>query len=156
MIAEMTAYYKDNGQSLYEALISLYIQHGYYREKLISITKGGKAGAEEIKAMMKRYREETPVSLGGSPVAVLKDYAASIERNLLEGGEKTIELPKSDVLQFVTTDGSVISARPSGTEPKIKFYCSVRGVLEQAEDFERVSEELDKRIDIIMRDLGVA
>jgi phosphoglucomutase len=156
MIAEMAAFYRDKGQSVYDALINLYIEHGYYKEKLISITKSGKAGAEEIKAMMKSYREETPAALGGSTVSVLKDYASGIERNLIAGGESIIDLPKSDVLQFITEDGSVISARPSGTEPKIKFYCSVRGTLEHKDDFESVSQELDQRIDTIMKDLGVA
>jgi phosphoglucomutase len=156
MIAEMAAYYRDKGQSLYDALINLYLEHGYYKEKLISITKTGKSGAEEIKAMMKRYREDTPVELGGSTVTVLKDYASGIERTLTDRSEKNIDLPKSDVLQFITEDGSVISARPSGTEPKIKFYCSVRGVLQKASDYERVSQELENRIDAVMNDLGVA
>jgi phosphoglucomutase len=156
MIAEMAAYYKDRGKSLYEALIELYVQHGYYKEKLISITKKGKSGAEEIKAMMKAYREETPKVLGGSAVRTLKDYAASVSKDITTGNEQTIDLPASDVLQFITEDGSVISARPSGTEPKIKFYCSVRGDLARSEDFEQVSGELDAKIDAIMHDLGVA
>lgn len=156
MIAEMAAYYKDKGQSLYDALIELYLQHGYYKEKLISITKTGKSGAEEIKAMMKTYREDTPATLGGSPVHLLKDYAAGTTRNLSTGATETIDLPSSDVLQFITEDGSVISARPSGTEPKIKFYCSVKGHLPRKEAFESVSAALDQKIDAIMADLGVA
>lgn len=156
MIAEMAAYYKDKGKSLFDALLELYIEHGYYKEKLISITKEGKSGAEDIKAMMKGFREETPSVLGGSPVAILKDYASQEERRLSDGSLHKIDLPKSDVLQFITEDGSVISARPSGTEPKVKFYCSVRGNLGSKADFERVSAELEKKIDTIMHDLGVA
>ena len=129
-IAEMTAYYKDKGSSLFEALIDTYIEYGFYKEKLISITKKGKTGAEEIKEMMEKFRTNPPAELGGSKVITLKDYEKSIETDLTSNTTKKIELPTSDVLQFITADGSIISARPSGTEPKIKFYCSVNGKLE--------------------------
>jgi phosphoglucomutase len=155
MIAEMTAWYKDQGRSLFDGLLDLYLTHGYYREKLVSITKKGKAGAEEIAAMMARFRGNTPSHLAGVPVAVLKDYATCEEKNLKTGAVIRIDLPKSDVLQFILEDGSVISARPSGTEPKIKFYCSVKGILPSKTDFERVSAELDAKVDAIMGDLGV-
>jgi len=155
MIAEMTAWYKDQGRSLFDGLLDLYIAHGYYREKLVSLTKKGKAGADEITAMMARFRQNTPVTLAGVPVAVLKDYATREEKNLKTGALSVIDLPKSDVLQFILEDGSVISARPSGTEPKIKFYCSVKGRLPSKTDFERVSEELDAKVDAILGDLGV-
>jgi len=155
MIAEMAAYYKDQGQSLFEALITLYLEHGYYKERLISLTKKGKSGAEEIRAMMQSYRENTPTELGGAAVTTLKDYAGQVSTDMQSGSKTPIDLPKSDVLQFVTADGSVISARPSGTEPKIKFYCSVRGDLSDASQFEQVSAELDAKIDRIMHDLGV-
>ena len=156
MIAEMTAYYKDQGSSLFEALQGLYLSHGYYKEKLISLTKKGKAGAEEIKEMMENYRVNTPKSLGGSKVSVLKDYGQQKETNLATGKVSVIDLPKSDVLQFFTEDGSVISARPSGTEPKIKFYCSVKGELASKADYYSESENLDAKIDAVMKDLGVA
>lgn len=155
MIAEMTAYYKDQGKSLYEALLQLYVEFGYYKEKLISLTKSGKAGAEEIKAIMESYRDETPLRLGGSDVVMLRDYSQQTEKNLKTGTISSIDLPKSDVLQFVTENGSVISARPSGTEPKIKFYCSVNAPLESTSDFKRVSKALDDQIDEIMNDLGL-
>lgn len=155
MIAEMAAWYKDKGKSLYEGLLELYAEYGFYKEKLISITKTGKAGAEEIKEMMKRYREDTPESLGGSKVTILRDYEQRIEKDLITGKSKDIPLPKSDVLQFVTAEGSVISARPSGTEPKIKFYCSVNTVLESTEAFEATDKALEGRIDQIMNDLGL-
>ena len=155
MIAEMAAWYKDQGKSLYEGLMELYVQYGFYKEKLISVTKTGKAGAEEIKEMMKNYREDTPAVLGGSNVVLLRDYEQRIEKNMLTGTVSEISLPKSDVLQFVTADGSVISARPSGTEPKIKFYCSVNTHLARAGAFDETEKELDRRIDHIMSDLGL-
>src|SRR5690606_36001700 len=132
----------------------LYLRHGYYKEKLISLTKKGKAGAEEIKAMMARLRSNPPQILGGIHVAEIKDYAASESYNLKTGKRSVINLPKSDVLQFITVDGDVISARPSGTEPKIKFYCSVKQPLSDRADFDRVSRELEDRVDRIMKDIA--
>ena len=120
-IAEMAAFYKDQGSSLYQAMLDMYEQYGFYKEKLVSITKKGKTGAEEIKALMERFRTNTPSSLGGSKVVKLKDYELGKETDLLTGSEKTLDYPKSDVLQFITADSCIISARPSGTEPKIKF-----------------------------------
>ncbi|PPL01658.1 phosphoglucomutase [Parapedobacter indicus] len=153
-IAEMAAYYKDQGKTLFDALIDLYVQHGYYKEKLISLTKKGKAGAEEIKAMMERLRSNPPQTLGGIDVAEIKDYESSESYNLKTGKREVINLPKSDVLQFITVDGDVISARPSGTEPKIKFYCSVRQPLGNAADFDRIGQELEDRVDRIMKDIA--
>ncbi|PJJ83402.1 phospho-sugar mutase [Mucilaginibacter auburnensis] len=154
-IAEMTAYYKDQGSSLFEALLDLYIKYGFYKEKLISITKKGKTGAEEIKAMMEQYRTNTPATLGGSKVVTLKDYELQTETDLATGSTKPIELPKSDVLQFITEDGTIISARPSGTEPKIKFYCSAKGKLASKEAFAETDKQMEAKIEAIMKDLGV-
>ncbi|MDR3697828.1 phospho-sugar mutase [Mucilaginibacter sp.] len=154
-IAEMTAYYKDKGSSLFEALIDTYIQYGFYKEKLISITKKGKTGAEEIKEMMEKFRTNPPKTLGGSAVITLKDYEKGIETNLTAGTTSKLELPVSDVLQFITADGSIISARPSGTEPKIKFYCSVNGKLASAAAYAETDKQLDAKIDGIIKDLGV-
>jgi phosphoglucomutase len=154
-IAEMTAYYKDKGSSLFEALIDTYVQYGFYKEKLISITKKGKTGAEEIKAMMETFRKNPPATLGGSKVVTLKDYEFQVETDLNTNTTKAIELPTSDVLQFITEDGSIISARPSGTEPKIKFYCSVNGKLASKEAYADTDKQLDAKIDAIMQDLGV-
>lgn len=153
-IAEMAAYYKDQGKTLFDALIELYMQHGFYKEKLISLTKAGKAGAEEIKAMMERLRNEPPQSIGGISVAEIKDYQRSESFNLKTGKRAAINLPKSDVLQFITVDGDVVSARPSGTEPKIKFYCSVKQPLANREDFNKVSQELEERVTRIMKDIA--
>lgn len=153
-IAEMAAYYKDQGKTLFDELMALYIRHGYYKEKLISLTKKGKAGAEEINAMMARLRSNPPQTIGGIEVAEIKDYQHSESYNLKTGEREIINLPKSDVLQFITVDGDVVSARPSGTEPKIKFYCSVRQPLANAAEFDRVSRELDDRVDRIMKDIA--
>ena len=154
-IAEMTAYYKDQGSSLFEALLELYVKYGFYKEKLISITKKGKTGAEEIKAMMEAYRTNPPVTLGGSKVTTLKDYELQVETDLATNTTKPIELPKSDVLQFVTEDGTIISARPSGTEPKIKFYCSAKGKLASKEAYAETDQQMEAKIETIMKDLGV-
>ncbi len=152
-IAEMTAYYKDKGSSLYQAMLDMYQKYGFYKEKLVSITKKGKTGAEEIKAMMERFRTNTPLSLGGSKVATLKDYELGKETDVVSGTSKKLDYPKSDVLQFITEDGCIISARPSGTEPKIKFYCSVKIDLKNKSDFAAKSREQDEKIDKIMADL---
>jgi phosphoglucomutase len=152
-IAEMTAYYKDKGSSLYNALIDMYAQHGLYREELVSLTKKGKTGAEEIKAMMEKFRNNPPAELGGSKVTTLKDYELRIETDLNTGKTIPLELPKSDVLQFITADGSIVSARPSGTEPKIKFYCSVNAPLADKTKFDEVNEGLGTKIHRLMSDL---
>ncbi|TZF84742.1 phospho-sugar mutase [Pedobacter sp. BS3] len=154
-IAEMTAFYKDKGSSLYEALVDMYVQYGLYQEKLISITKKGKAGAEEIVAMIEKFRNNPPATLGGSKVIAIKDYEKRTETNLVTGATTPLELPKSDVLQFVTEDGSIVSARPSGTEPKIKFYCSVNTPLADKSQYRETDKKLNDKIDQIMRDLGV-
>ncbi|MFC5284634.1 phospho-sugar mutase [Pedobacter alpinus] len=154
-IAEMTAFYKDQGSSLYEAMIDMYVKYGFYKEKLISITKKGKTGAEEIVAMMERFRNNPPLSLGGSKVVTLKDYGLRKETDLTNNSTSEIDLPKSDVLQFITDDGCIISARPSGTEPKIKFYCSVNKPLANKADFDKVNAELEEKVDMIMNDLAV-
>jgi phosphoglucomutase len=154
-IAEMTAYYKDKGSSLFEALLDTYVQYGFYKEKLISITKKGKTGAEEIKEMMEKFRTNPPATLGGSKVIQLKDYEKGVETDLLTNTTTKLDFPASDVLQFITEDGSIISARPSGTEPKIKFYCSVNGKLESKAAYHETDAKLDEKISGIMTDLGV-
>lgn len=152
-ISEMTAYYKDKGASLYNALLDMYVEYGLYKEDLVSLTKKGKTGAEEIKAMMVKFRENPPASLGGSKVSILKDYELSQETDLATGKVTKLDYPTSDVLQFITEDGSIVSARPSGTEPKIKFYCSVNAPLADRADFAKVNEELGEKIKAVMADL---
>ncbi|MFD0941147.1 phospho-sugar mutase [Pedobacter boryungensis] len=152
-IAEMTAFYKDKGSSLYQAMIEMYVTYGMYKEDLVSITKKGKTGAEEIKAMMEKFRNNPPAKLGGSEVVTLKDYELNKETDIKAGTSKELGFPKSDVLQFITEDGSIISARPSGTEPKIKFYCSVNAYLASAADFDETEAKLAEKIKTIMEDL---
>jgi phosphoglucomutase len=155
MIAEMAAFYKDQGRSVYDALLDIYVEYGCYKEKLISITKKGKSGAEEIAALMDKYRKAPPLVLGGSRVVTIMDYESSTARHLADDRTEPIDLPGSNVLQFFTDDGSIISARPSGTEPKIKFYCSVKTPLHDKSQFHMVEQELDTKLDRIMKDLGV-
>ncbi|MEX8548465.1 MAG: phospho-sugar mutase [Mucilaginibacter sp.] len=154
-ISEMTAFYKDKGSSLYEALVEMYLQYGLYKEKLVSITKKGKSGAEEIVAMIEKFRTTPPTELGGSKVVVLKDYEKGVETDLNSGNTTKLDFPKSDVLQFVTEDGSIVSARPSGTEPKIKFYCSVNAPLASKEAYHETDKQLEDKIDKMMKDLQV-
>jgi phosphoglucomutase len=157
LLCEMAAYEKDKGRSLYEKLIDLYVQYGYYKEHLISITKKGMNGQKEIADMMDGFRSNPPVTINGSPVVHLLDYELRKGKNLQTGEEWDITLPISNVLQFILADGSKISARPSGTEPKIKFYFSVNTTLKSAAEFDsiQVHGELDKRIQGIISDMGL-
>ncbi len=152
-IAEMTAYYKDKGTSLYNAMLDMYVEYGVYKEELVSLTKKGKSGAEEIKAMMEKFRNNPPAQLGGSKVTTLKDYELRTETDLTNNTSKPLDLPKSDVLQFITEDGSIVSARPSGTEPKIKFYCSVNAPLADKSQYKEVEAQLSGKIATLMADL---
>lgn len=142
MVAEMTAYVKSQGKTLYEYLIEMYMKFGFYREDLVSITKKGKSGSEEIKAMMTRFREEPPKSLAGTKVLEVRDYQKSTILDMDSGKKSKLDFPSSNVLQFFLEDGSKISARPSGTEPKIKFYVSVKGKLHSKESYEEDFAEL--------------
>ncbi len=153
IIAEMAAYYKDQGSSLYEALLNMYVDYGLFRENLVAVTKTGKAGAEEIQRMMSDFRSHPPKKLSGSKVITVKDYQSSKEKNMVTGEVTDIDLPSSNVLQFITEDGGIVSARPSGTEPKIKFYCSVNTQLMSTDDYDQVVATLDKKIDMMIESL---
>jgi phosphoglucomutase len=155
MICEMAAVAKSKGQTLFNKLIELYVQYGFYKEDLISITKKGMNGSKEIADMMKGFRDNTPVEIGGSPVVKLYDYDAQVMKNLKTGATENIELPKSNVLQFITEDGSKISARPSGTEPKIKFYFSVNMPLKNAGEFEDADQKLNEKIKHIIASMNL-
>lgn len=152
-IAEMVAYAKDKGVSLFDMMRDMYVKYGFYKEKLISITKKGKTGAEEIQQMMKDLRNNPPATIAGSRLVKMMDYQAQKTRDLVTGKETEIKLPKENVLQFLTEDGSLISARPSGTEPKIKFYFSVNEKLASRDDFDKVSAALDKKVETIISDM---
>ncbi|MBL6444793.1 phospho-sugar mutase [Fulvivirga sp. 29W222] len=153
MIAEMCAYAKSQDKSLFDLLIELYTEAGFYKEKLISMTKQGKKGAEEIKTMMQNFRSTPPALLAGSKVVKVIDYQNSTEKNLLTGEITSIDFEKSNVLQFFTEAGYKVSARPSGTEPKIKFYISVNKKLDNATQFDLVETDLNKLIESIEHDL---
>jgi len=153
LLCEMAAYEKNKGRSLYDKLIELYIQFGFYKEGLISITKKGMRGAEEIAEMMQGFRKNPPAMINSSAVVQLLDYELQIGTNLQTKKGWEIKLPKSNVLQFILQDGSKISARPSGTEPKIKFYFSVNEPLDSIANYERVEAKLDSRIEAIIKDM---
>lgn len=152
-LAEMTAYFKSKGKTVYDVLLDVYQQFGCYQEKLISLTKKGKAGAEEIQAMMTGLRNNLPKTLGGIAVKEIRDYQLSQTTDMKTGLTSEITLPKSDVLQFITVDGDVISARPSGTEPKIKFYCSVKEKLSDKGDYLNLQNMLEEKVDRMMKDI---
>jgi len=156
MLAEMAAYHKSQGRTVFEALVSIYDDYGFYLERLVSLKREGKKGAEEIKEMMAKFREDPPAKLGGSKVVELKDYLRREQKDLAKGTFSKIKLPKSNVLQFVTEDGTIVSARPSGTEPKIKFYCSVCAGLAEGKEYKRTKAALEKKLDRVMADLGVS
>ena len=153
LLCEMAAYEKNKGRSLYDKLIYLYIQYGFYKEHLISITKKGMDGQQQIADMMAGFRSHPPKKLAGSDVVQLLDYELKKGKNLKTGEEWEIKLPKSNVLQFVLAEGSKISARPSGTEPKIKFYFSVDTKLKSAEEFDKMNTVLDEKIKAIINDM---
>lgn len=146
MIAEMSAWAAEHGKSLYQILKEIYKEFGFYKEGLISLTKKGISGVEEIKNMMHRFRTEPPKEILNSKVVEIKDYKESICKDLRLGIETAINLPKSDVLQFFTEDGTKISVRPSGTEPKIKFYFGIKGKLSEIADYETINAELDDKL----------
>ncbi|MER3472107.1 MAG: phosphoglucomutase [Chitinophagaceae bacterium] len=153
IMSEMAAYEKEKGRSLYEKLLDLYVQYNCYQEHLISITKKGMNGQQEIADMMERFRSNPPQTLAGSKVIELLDYQKQIKTDLQSGNTEPITLPKSNVLQFILEDGSKISARPSGTEPKIKFYFSVSAPLASADQYENVQQQLMNKIETIVKDM---
>ncbi len=155
LACEVASQAKANGSSFYEELIDCYVQFGFYKEKLISLTKKGISGAEEIKQMLKDFKENPVESVQGSKVVWIEDYNTSIAKNVVTGEEKVIDLPKSNVLIYETEDGTRIAARPSGTEPKVKFYISTNANLPKASDFKSVNSQLDAKLDGIVAELNL-
>jgi phosphoglucomutase len=149
----MVAAAKDKGLTLFDQLIEIYQKFGFYKEDLLSMTKKGKAGAEEIQTMMADLRANPPTTINGSVVTQILDYKSGQSLDIATGTASDLNMDRSNVLQFVTADGSKISARPSGTEPKIKFYFGVVEPLNNAADFDKVSAELDAKIKAIIADL---
>jgi len=147
MLAEATAWAAEQGRTLYQILKEIYMEFGVYREKLVSLTKKGISGIEEIKNMMLRFRTNPPKNLLGSRVIEIRDYKLGISKDMNFGVDTVINLPKSDVLQFFTEDGIKVSVRPSGTEPKIKFYFSMNEPLKKIEELHGVEQELNENLD---------
>ncbi|MDR2775789.1 MAG: phospho-sugar mutase [Tannerella sp.] len=155
MIAEVAAWAKENGKSLYSLLLDIYCQFGLHEEKLLSITKKGKEGLDEIKEMMKNYRNNPPKEIAGSKVVTIVDYLTKRQTDILTGVSTPINQHKSDVLQFFTQDGTVVSVRPSGTEPKIKYYFEMRADLKNKADYEIVLKQLNSKYLTVVDELGL-
>lgn len=153
IIAEMAAYYKHKGKTLFQTLQEIYVKYGFYKEELISLTKRGKQGAEEISQLMQGYRDNPPKELGGVKIVRVKDYQTSKSYTFDSEADTTIDLPKSNVMQFLTEDDYVITARPSGTEPKIKYYISVNTELDSVDNFAAKEAQLDALIDDLRKSL---
>ncbi|MCQ2271599.1 MAG: phospho-sugar mutase [Bacteroidales bacterium] len=153
LIAEMTAFYAAQGKSLYQVLQEIYKQYGFFKEDLLSLTKQGKSGAEEIADMMVNYRNNPPKEINHQKVLAMKDFQQSTEYNFEKGTQEAILLPKSNVLQFFTADGSKITVRPSGTEPKIKFYFGVKETLDCLSAYEAKAAKLTQKIEDIKKDM---
>lgn len=155
LACEIASQAKANGSSFYKDLINCYTQFGFYKEKLISLTKKGMTGAEEIKQMLKDFKENPVESVQGSKLLYIEDYNTSTVKNVQTGEEKPIDIPKSNVLIYETEDGTRIAARPSGTEPKVKFYISTNTTLANASDFKSVNSQLDSKLDGILAELNL-
>ena len=155
VIAEMVAHAKNNGQSLFDMMLEMYLKFGFYKERLVSIVKKGISGSEEIQKMMSQLRKNPPDSINNSKLIKTIDYQLGVEKDFENGVETYLNFPKSNVLQFFTENGSKISARPSGTEPKIKFYISVSKELPSKEDFLNLDRQLENQIDAIVEDLSI-
>lgn len=156
LIAEAAAWAADKGMNLYELLVDIYATYGFSRERGVSVVRPGKSGAEEIVAMMKNFRENPPKELAGSPVTAIKDYSDLNCRNLKTGEVTKLDFPTtSNVLQFFTEAGDKVSIRPSGTEPKIKFYVEVREDMKSKDEYEAIVKKAEEHIDQVLRDLNV-
>ena len=156
LMAEICAWAKDQGMDFNEMLQDIYIKNGYSHEVGVSVVREGKKGAEEIVQMMKDFRSNPPKSLGGSPVVTIKDYSDLNCKDVTSGAVTKMDFPTtSNVLQFFTADGSKVSIRPSGTEPKIKFYMEVHGKLEDKSGYERANRDAEAKIEALKKDLGI-
>ncbi len=155
MIAEAASWAAEQGKTLYDLLIDIFLKFGLYKESLVSIVRKGMTGSEEIKNIMENFRNNPPDKINDSRIVMIYDYLIRKEKNIVKGTEKDIKLPKSNVLQFILEDGSKISVRPSGTEPKIKFYFSVNEKLPSRADFATIDMKLNERIEGIYKSLGL-
>ena len=155
LACEIAAITKADGTSFFEELIKLYVEHGFFKEKLISLTKKGIEGAEEIKQMMTDARQNPLKVVNGSKVVKIEDYESATSKNLLTGEETSIDIPKSNVIMYYLEDGSQVALRPSGTEPKIKFYVSVNSDLDTTANFKTLEAELDAKAETILKDMNL-
>lgn len=155
MIAEVAAWAKSRNMTLIDVLVEIYLKFGFYKEDLISITKKGKAGADEIKRMMENYRSNPPKEINGSKVIEIRDYQKAEKVDTLKNIITAINLPTSNVIQFFTEDGSKITVRPSGTEPKIKFYFGIKKELKNASEYDALNEQANQRIQAIIKSLNL-
>lgn len=155
LACEIAANAKSNGSSIYQELLACYTQYGFYKERLVSLVKKGASGAQEIKQMMANFKEKPLETIDGSMVVIIDDYNTSTSTNVITGKISDIDIPKSNVLIYTTEDGSKVAARPSGTEPKIKFYISVNGELKDIKNFNSKNSDLEDKLDRIVIELGV-
>ena len=155
LACEIAAISKSNGSSFYQDLLKLYIEHGFYKEKLVAITKKGIEGAQEIKQMMTNARQNPLKIINGIKVTEIKDYNLSLSKNVITGKETTIDIPKSNVIIYHLEDGSQVALRPSGTEPKIKFYVSVNTSLNSLDNFKETEAILDEKAENILKDMNL-
>lgn len=156
LMAEIAAWAKDNGKTMYELLQDIYLEYGYGKEKGISVVRKGKSGAEEIAQIMSDFRTNPPKEIAGSPVVMIKDYKTLKMKNIVTGHETALEMPAtSNVLQYFTADGTKISVRPSGTEPKIKFYIEVRGEMKTRADYDAADAAANAKVEAVRTSLGV-
>lgn len=155
MIAEIAAWAADQGKTFYDVLVDIYMEYGFYKEGLLSVVRKGKSGAEEIQQMMKNYRENPPQTIDGERVVCIKDYKLHESHNMITGDVEKIDLPTSNVLQFFTEKGNKVTVRPSGTEPKIKFYFGVKGQLTSPYQFDEINTLLDSKIESIKQSLNL-
>ena len=155
LAAEIASEAKSHNSSFFEELLKLYVRHGFYKEALVSLVKKGIEGQEIIKKMMHDFRHNPPESFDGSPVVRIEDYKISIAKNIKDGTEEHLNIPVSNVLIFYTGDGSKIAMRPSGTEPKIKFYFSVNKPLDSIENYKKTEQELDAKLERLKNDLSL-
>ena len=156
LICEIAAWAKDNGMTLYELLMNIYKEYGFQRESAISVVKPGKSGADEIKAMMENFRQNPPKELAGSPVKKIKDFK-SLKQTCVKCGEvKDINMPETaNVIQWFTEDGTKVSVRPSGTEPKIKFYIEVKGDMKDASEYKKACDVANTKVEAIKKSLNL-
>ena len=156
LICEIAAWAKDNGMTLYDLLLQIYLDYGFQKEKAVSVVKPGKSGADEIKAMMENFRSNPPKELGGSKVTVAKDFKTLKQTCMATGNVSDIDMPAtSNVLQYFTEDGVKVSVRPSGTEPKIKFYCEVPAEMPAKADYAAACAAADEKLAKICASLGI-